>query len=383
MARLGVNWGSAPDISAPMQSLGAALGSAMSGGGGGRAALTQSRLARDEAYIQSLQQRDALLQQKSEQDALNAQVKRAEDQQKIDMANQQNQRAMSAADSEWAAQDARIKPAGIGVLAPDAPAIVEYDTNSKALHDRLKMIYGAGGNASQMADGVNNAVGGTMVQQGSPDAYLRGNAMMGKPLDGKDLMPGGAGPVPINPDGSPAAKPAAAGKPTAENLKAAGFVPRLEDANRIMSDPKVAAASQNLKDRALDYVPVVGRFFQSEDFKRLSDAEKDMVTAVLRDESGATIQDSEFTRDADKYFPRYGDTPQIIAEKANRRRIQIESMRMKAGPALQGTAAPAPTGSVTPGPDRAALEAEAQAAIAKGADPAAVHARLQKLLGGQ
>jgi hypothetical protein len=150
--------------------------------------------------------------------------------------------------------------------------------------------------------------------------------------------------VPVG--GLPKTAPGAGGKPTAENLKAAGFVPRLEDANRIMSDPKVAAASQNLKDRALDYIPGIGRFFQSEDFKRLSDAEKDMVTAVLRDESGATIQDSEFVRDADKYFPRRGDTPQILADKANRRRIQIESMKMKAGPALQGGEEGA-TGAVT------------------------------------
>lgn len=203
MPRLDVSWGSAPDVSAPMNSLGQALGAAMSGGGGA----SQSRLMRDQAYQSGIASQNALRQaqmdelaRKSAREAETARVKNAEDQQKIDMANEQSQRQQRAANSEWLAQDARIVPKGIGVLAPSDPAIVEYDTTSKALRDRLGMIYGGGGNASQLASGVNDAVGGAMIQQGSNEDYLRGNAMTGKPLDAKDTMP-----VAINPDGTPAA----------------------------------------------------------------------------------------------------------------------------------------------------------------------------------
>jgi hypothetical protein len=107
-----------------------------------------------------------------------------------------------------------------------------------------------------------------------------------------------------------------------------------------------------------------------------------MVTAVLRDESGATIGDNEFARDKSKYFPRYGDGPEQLREKTERRAIQIEAMKKKAGPALQESAAP--SGAVTVnegGSTEGDIYAEAQAAIAAGADPAKVMERLKQMSG--
>lgn len=187
MGTIGVNWGGGgPNMAGAGASLGEALSSAIGGGGGAKAELAAAKNA---AYIESLNRHNklydaqtALTQQKITSDANEAAIK-ADENMRV---GQQADRALAAANSEWQAQDARIKPAGVGVLAPTAPAIVEYDTNSKAIKDRLAYTYGNGDGApASRADAANSVVGGAMVQQGSPEDYQRGNAMMGKPLDEK------------------------------------------------------------------------------------------------------------------------------------------------------------------------------------------------------
>ena len=327
MPRIGVNWGSSPDLSGPMSSLGASLAGAMGGGGG------NSRAARDAAYMESLQHHNQVYDNQAQKLAAETAAKQAE----ADRAAQdyQTQQKAGGALGEAAALKMPHPPL---VLSPNEPAIVQYNADTEAVRAGAPYVMAGGGNADSRAKGFKEFYNPTPVPVEPAKPIFDSQHTRRLVPDEQD--PSGYRSVPVG--GLPKTAPGAGGKPTAENLKAAGFVPRLEDANKIMNEPSVAASSQSLKDRALDYLPFgVGRFFESEDFKRLSDAEKDMVTAVLRDESGATIGDSEFARDADKYFPRRGDTQKILEEKANRRRIQIEAMKMKAGPALQPSASAA------------------------------------------
>jgi hypothetical protein len=425
MATMNVMASSIPNVANAASSLGEVFGNAVFGGGGGgaRAQLAaekaQAAIAVNQAREDYIRTQEEMLRRKTDMDA-------ATDQQKIDLVNQRNREALRAADSDWMSQDARIRPAGVGVLPPTSPAIVQYDADSKAIHDRLRMIYGAGGNADQMAGGANHAIGGAMIQSGNANDFLRGNALNGHQLNDKNFVPGVDGPVPINPDGTPA-KPTIKDNfailqepPSAENnwtgmraapipglptpepkltdtqRRAAGFVERLQHANNIIDEQGVGESALGLggvANTVIDHIPLAGRFFESPEFQRLTDAEKDMVTAVLRDESGATITDPEFGRDADKYFPRFGDTPDVLREKAERRRIQIENMRRKAGVAIAaepaGGNSPSVSGAVTAAPQpgagasrEAILLQKAQEAIAGGADPRAVMQRLNQMLNG-
>ena len=367
MPKYGVDWGSTPDVSGAFGSLGASLASAVGGGG-------NSKAARDAAYMESLQHHNQVYDNQAAKLAAEAEAER----QKIDLANQQNNTAQTAADVAWRSADAKMVPAGIGVLPRLNPAIVQYDADSNAAKEHFKYVYGTGdGSPESRAKAVKELYPGPVPVDTKPIFDSQHTRRLVP--DAHD--PSGYRSVPIG--GAPS--PSTTAKPSAENLKAAGFVKRLEDANTIMNDPNVAQSSQNLGDRVLDYVPLVGRYFQSPEYKRRADAETDMVTAVLRDESGATISDPEFARDADKYFPRANDPPEVLADKARRRQIQLDAMKVKAGPALQeGT--PQPSGAVSfdeSNPRHKQLVEEARQAIAEGRDEALVMKRLNEMLANE
>ena len=66
--------------------------------------------------------------------------------------------------------------------------------------------------------------------------------------------------------------------------------------------------------------------------QQVNQAKNNFITAVLRKESGAVISDSEFEREDNKYFPQLNDKPKVIQQKANARRLAIETMKFQAGP---------------------------------------------------
>jgi len=66
--------------------------------------------------------------------------------------------------------------------------------------------------------------------------------------------------------------------------------------------------------------------------QQVEQAEDNFINAVLRRESGATIRDDEFIRARNQYFPRPGDSPEVIAQKKRNRLTTIEGMRVGAGP---------------------------------------------------
>lgn len=111
---------------------------------------------------------------------------------------------------------------------------------------------------------------------------------------------------------------------------AAKFARRLQQAEEVFEklsgtdfDPTSLGASAQRK---------LPEIFQSAEIKQLQQAERNFINSVLRDESGATIQDSEFESAEKQYFPRPGDDPETLAQKAENRRIARAGLESEAGP---------------------------------------------------
>lgn len=68
--------------------------------------------------------------------------------------------------------------------------------------------------------------------------------------------------------------------------------------------------------------------------KSQEQAERSFINAILRRESGASISPSEFASAEAQYFPRVGDSPEVLAQKAENRRISTEGLIAGAGPAM-------------------------------------------------
>lgn len=64
-------------------------------------------------------------------------------------------------------------------------------------------------------------------------------------------------------------------------------------------------------------------------------AQRNFVNAVLRRESGAVISDEEFANAAQQYFPQPGDSPAVVAQKAQNRMTAIAGVRRASGPGGQ------------------------------------------------
>lgn len=81
----------------------------------------------------------------------------------------------------------------------------------------------------------------------------------------------------------------------------------------------------------------LGNAFVSPEIQQVRQAERNFGTAVLRRESGATIQPSEFAVMEKQYFPRPGDSKEVLAQKAQNRATAINSIRQSAGAGAFGT----------------------------------------------
>lgn len=88
----------------------------------------------------------------------------------------------------------------------------------------------------------------------------------------------------------------------------------------------------------LSQVPTLN-FLKSSDRQVYEQAQKNFVTAVLRRESGASIAPSEFDTARDVYFPKPGDTPEVVKEKEATRNTVINNFYREANvlrPVLPG-----------------------------------------------
>ena len=117
--------------------------------------------------------------------------------------------------------------------------------------------------------------------------------------------------------------------------KNAGFADRVALSNQIISSPKIEAAGLSASQRVRSAIPLINNFLTSDEYKSFDQAQRDIINAMLRRESGAVIADSEFANAQMQYFPQPGDTPEILAQKANNRKSALEGIVRSAGPAYR------------------------------------------------
>ncbi|MBS0529759.1 MAG: hypothetical protein JSS22_10265 [Proteobacteria bacterium] len=170
--------------------------------------------------------------------------------------------------------------------------------------------------------------------------------------EGPIAMPGASAP-PLNPFSN--------GKMTQDQGKAATMTDRMADANTVLTK------NENINDTKAGYaggvlanvpVPGVGKFsdtslynyFASPARQQNIQAQRNFVNAVLRQESGAAINQSEFENAQRQYFPQPGDTSQVIEQKRQNRIRAMQGMAREAGPryqppaSLNGTIPATPSG---------------------------------------
>ena len=94
---------------------------------------------------------------------------------------------------------------------------------------------------------------------------------------------------------------------------------------------RMAAAHNTLvelEDLGVDRVGVYAAAFGagSEEERRIRQAQREFVNAILRRESGAVISDSEFASAEQQYFPTPGDSPAVIEQKRQARQRSLQGL---------------------------------------------------------
>lgn len=69
--------------------------------------------------------------------------------------------------------------------------------------------------------------------------------------------------------------------------------------------------------------------------QQVLNAQREFVSGVLRKESGAAISADEWKNYGAMYFPRAGDSKEVIKQKENQRKRILESMAVQAGPGVK------------------------------------------------
>lgn len=204
------------------------------------------------------------------------------------------------------------------------------------------------------------------------EIYMQQNQVDGtlRPLPAGSTTVAGTGSTVTGPDGKPIQVPpgvdrktfikrvsetsadAATGKKTEAQAKASSFAARMQQAEQDLS--KLQNEGLSGTQAITSSIPVVGNYLQSTDHQKFENAKSAFITALLRQESGAAINKSEFGRYEKELFPQPGDAPAVVQQKAALRAAAIEQMKGAAGPGYHPPAAPAavsakPSGSVNVG----------------------------------
>ena len=140
--------------------------------------------------------------------------------------------------------------------------------------------------------------------------------------------------IPVAGPGGVPLKGKAPPKPTEGEANAAGFASQMENSEAILK--KLPAGSQPGAGSGIaGSVPFIGdvtkRFVQPQATQQYEQAAQAWIRAKLRKESGAAIGVDEMAQEYRTYFPQINDTPAVIAQKAQARRIATEAMKKSAG----------------------------------------------------
>jgi hypothetical protein len=121
--------------------------------------------------------------------------------------------------------------------------------------------------------------------------------------------------------------------PTGEENTAAGYLGRMQAAERLLSG--LAGGEATLGTNAAASIPLIGSYAQQKAMstkqQQYKQAADDWIRAKLRKESGAVIAPAEMQQEYETYFPVPGNDPATIKQKAMARRQAEEQMIQSAG----------------------------------------------------
>lgn len=151
-------------------------------------------------------------------------------------------------------------------------------------------------------------------------------------------------PTKENPQGAviPVAGGGSLKPPTEGQGKAVLFGARIAEANQIFDNlEKQGFVTPSYAKGAAESVPFIGGMLGraasvtplvSAQEQQLEQAQRNFINAVLRRESGAVIADSEFENARKQYFPQFGDSAEVIAQKRKNRETALRGITYEAGP---------------------------------------------------
>lgn len=121
-------------------------------------------------------------------------------------------------------------------------------------------------------------------------------------------------------------------QPTEQERISAGYASRMMAAEQTISRVVQGGFNPgNWTDATMGRLPIVGNALTSEGGQLYRQAQEDWVRAKLRRESGAVIGAEEMAQEVRTYFPQPGDTPAMIAQKEQARRLASQAMVGAAG----------------------------------------------------
>lgn len=116
--------------------------------------------------------------------------------------------------------------------------------------------------------------------------------------------------------------------------KAVLFGSRMQESNKILNELSGKGTIMSIPGAQTEYgIGSAVNFMSSEPQQQLEQAKRDFINAVLRRESGATIQPIEFDGANKQYFPQPGEGAAVQKQKANNRAIAIRGMQAEIPPA--------------------------------------------------
>lgn len=128
-------------------------------------------------------------------------------------------------------------------------------------------------------------------------------------------------------------------------------------ANAVMFGERAEQAHKQIEDLSnkLDLtstsVAVQGKLpniAKSSGVQQFEQSKRNFINAILRRESGAVISPSEFENGEKQYFPQFGDSKEVLAQKKINRETQIAGLRNAAGDATQMGAQTSQNGRSSP-----------------------------------
>lgn len=193
--------------------------------------------------------------------------------------------------------------------------------------------------------------------------------------------------------GSQGGQPPQLPKLTEAQGKDVGFYQRAVKANSELT-PDAEKALQGWKDAALQNAPFVGgnellRAKQSPEYQTAYNSARNFLATVLRKDTGAAITAQEWAEYTPLFIPTYGDSQAVLDQKRENRKVATQAIKDglgNVGPILervmaarqQAQPATPAAGKTQQQSNASGILQQARDAIARGADPAKVRARLQQ-----